>query len=94
VHPEHIILLSLAGQVTDPRDRVYGLLGLLGKEIAMHIAVDVKKRVLEVYTDFTRCFLRSTKILQCLGLRTLQIALLSAYRLGLSILLYHYRVGH
>jgi hypothetical protein len=51
----YIIFLSQRQQVTDLRDKVYGMLSLLNERIRTQIHIDVGKSVVNVYTDFSKC---------------------------------------
>lgn len=56
-------------QATDPRDKVYGLLGILQQKLGsgvLTLKVDNKKSVAEVYTDIALKVLRVSKTLQLL----------------------------
>ena len=44
-------------QVTEPRDKVYGLLGLLSPELAQHLVPDYKKDVTSVYLSTAKTLL-------------------------------------
>lgn len=52
---------------TDPRDRIYGLLGMLQKKRGLHmlqspvLEVDYRKSLVDVYCDFVRFLMQSTK---------------------------------
>jgi hypothetical protein len=51
-----LLLISRTSQSTEPRDRIYGLLGLLSPDElsppnSIHVAVDYRKPVWEVYAD-------------------------------------------
>lgn len=87
--PNTIILLSMEKEVTGPRDKVYGLLSLLDKRVAMQIAIDVKKSALEVYTDFTRCVLEEYQDPALLLFANASNSTILAYHLGPSTLLDH-----
>lgn len=56
---DHIFNLSRRSQATDPRDKIYGMLGLCDKEITASIEPDYSKSVEQVYEDFAVCILRS-----------------------------------
>jgi hypothetical protein len=52
----------------DPRDRIYGLLGIQDADEDIHFAVDYKKSVQDVYIDFTRRCIEKSR-----GLRVLEL---------------------
>ncbi|KAF2629366.1 hypothetical protein BU25DRAFT_409267 [Macroventuria anomochaeta] len=56
---DHIFNLARKSQATDPRDKVYGLLGLLPTRITSYLKPDYSKSVEEVYTDLAISLLRS-----------------------------------
>ncbi|KAH8751883.1 heterokaryon incompatibility protein-domain-containing protein [Hyaloscypha finlandica] len=51
---------------SEPRDRVYALLGLLDAKIRDRVYVDYKKPVEEVYTEFTKLIIESSRSLEVL----------------------------
>jgi hypothetical protein len=50
----------------EPRDRVYGILGLLDSDIRERIPVDYSKPVEQVYTEFTKLIIESSRSLEVL----------------------------
>ncbi|RYP83370.1 hypothetical protein DL770_005390 [Monosporascus sp. CRB-9-2] len=52
--------LGSEAEVSDERDRVYGLLGLFPADISRRITPDYSKSVPEVFTDLSRAILEST----------------------------------
>jgi hypothetical protein len=69
-----IVWLMRMGQVAkvgDDRDRVYGLLGLMGEKISLNIIPDYSLRAKETYAAFTKSFVhikQSLEILRLAGL--------------------------
>ncbi|PMD52527.1 HET-domain-containing protein [Hyaloscypha bicolor E] len=51
---------------SEPRDRVYALLGLLDAKIRDRVHVDYEKPVEEVYTEFTKLIIESSRSLEVL----------------------------
>lgn len=51
---------------SEPRDRVYGLLGLLDPRVRDQVNVDYKKPTTEVYTEFTKLIIESSRSLEIL----------------------------
>ncbi|VUC24067.1 unnamed protein product [Clonostachys rosea] len=47
----YLVALTHNCEATDPRDRIYGLLGLAGGDFVSNISIDYKKDVKEVYRD-------------------------------------------
>jgi len=67
----NIVWLMRMGQVakvTDNRDRVYGLLGLMGEEMSLNIVPDYNLNVHATYAAFTESFVRSKQSLEILRL--------------------------
>lgn len=60
---DQLIKIALAAQATDTRDKVYGILGLLGDEITSQIIPDYNLSVWEVFAGFTRAVLLGTRSL-------------------------------
>jgi hypothetical protein len=58
--------LSLARQAEarDPRDKVFGILGLLDKSISSRIVPDYRKSVQDIFTDMTMAIIRATRRLE------------------------------
>jgi hypothetical protein len=58
--------LSLARQAEarDPRDKVFGILGLLDKSISSKIVPDYRKSVQDIFTDMTMAIIRATRRLE------------------------------
>jgi Heterokaryon incompatibility protein (HET) len=53
-------------QCSEPRDRVYALLGLLDSKVRDQVHVEYKKPVEEVYTEFTKLIIESSRSLEVL----------------------------
>lgn len=49
----NIVILSKFQHVSDLRDKVYGMLGLVKKDIQTQIEIDVEKTIVDVYSDFS-----------------------------------------
>ena len=67
----NIVWLMRMGQVanvTDDRDRVYGLLGLMGEQMSLSIVPDYKLNVYATYVAFTESFIRTKQSLEILRL--------------------------
>ena len=66
------LVLSLRGfECTDPRDKVYSMLGILGsmgQRAYQDLVPDYSKDVFEVYRDFVKCIVTDTKSLDILCL--------------------------
>lgn len=56
---DHVFNLARRSQATDPRDKVYGMLGLANEKIASFIKPDYSKSVEQVYTEFAVGLIRS-----------------------------------
>ncbi|PVH77974.1 hypothetical protein DL98DRAFT_534219 [Cadophora sp. DSE1049] len=52
-----LITLSRYGDVSNLRDKVYALLGIIGSSTREKLVVDVKKPVADVYLDFSACLI-------------------------------------
>jgi hypothetical protein len=62
-----IVWLMRMGQVAkvgDDRDRVYGLLGLMGEKMSLNIIPDYNLRAKETYAAFTKSFSTPNKALR------------------------------
>lgn len=59
-------VLSLARQAEarDPRDKVFGIIGLLDRSISSKIVPDYRKSVQDVFTDLTVAIIRATRRLE------------------------------
>jgi hypothetical protein len=66
-----IVWLMRMGQVAkvgDDRDRVYGLLGLMGEKMSLNIIPDYNLRAKETYAAFTKSFVHTKQSLEILRL--------------------------
>lgn len=63
-HSQFMPLLDLARKAlaTDPRDKVYGLLGLMGTTLASKVAISYVAATRDVYVSFTRAMVYAGKI--------------------------------
>lgn len=58
----HLLRISRTKLASDPKDRVYGILGILPSEIRAELRVDYLLPVREVYVDAVKILLRSGKL--------------------------------
>ncbi|KAH8692512.1 heterokaryon incompatibility protein-domain-containing protein [Phaeosphaeriaceae sp. PMI808] len=66
-----IFNLGITSQVTDERDRIYGLMGLMHCGILSRIKPNYEKTILEVYYDFSTAFIKATQRLDIIYLGSL-----------------------
>ncbi|KAM7184419.1 Heterokaryon incompatibility protein (HET) domain containing protein [Naviculisporaceae sp. PSN 640] len=66
--PQFLPMLDLARKsvATDPRDKVYGLLGLMPPEVAAAVEPDYEKPIAEVYLSFAKVWVTTTRNLDLL----------------------------
>lgn len=57
---EHHLNLVRKASVTDPRDKVFGILGLVDPEVSKKITPDYKRSVQQVYTDLTTLLIQNS----------------------------------
>jgi hypothetical protein len=62
-----VLSTARKNRATDPRDCVYGLLGLLDKSLVSKIKVDYEADINQVYTDFTKTVIDTENSLEILG---------------------------
>lgn len=61
---QYMALLDLArkSDASDPRDKVYGILGLMDPAVSSLLSLDYSLSVEEVYTDFVRQYIEGSKL--------------------------------
>jgi hypothetical protein len=65
-HSQQLFTRCRTASYTEPRDRVYGMLGLLGPHLASKITVDYDASIAHVYTSFTKAWIEHTNKLEIL----------------------------
>ncbi|KAF2810701.1 HET-domain-containing protein [Mytilinidion resinicola] len=65
-----VLSLGIMGIATDPRDHIYGLLGLLPKNILDRIDVDYSATANQVFADFMKIFIEETGELDAIFFRS------------------------
>ncbi|KAF2997713.1 hypothetical protein E8E13_006810 [Curvularia kusanoi] len=66
--PQYMPLLDLArhSDASNPRDKIYGLLGLMDPAVSSVVTLDYNLSVEDVYTEFTRQYIEATQNLEIL----------------------------